>query len=746
MNPGRAIGKGLAKLDAPAKVSGLAMYPADIPFQDVLWVKAVRSEYPHARIIDIDLSQAQSAPGVVCILTHRDMPGSNRYGLYIPDQPALVEDKVRYMGDALALVVAETPEAASDAAKLIRVRYEPLPGIFDPFQALKQDAPLIHEKLVPNDIRKSPTNLLDQYALRQGDVDRGFSEADVIVEANYSTTFAEHAFLDPEAGLAYVDDNGVVTVITATQWADEDLREMAEALGLPRERLRIVQAAIGGAFGGREDISVQIHLALAALKTRRPVKMVWTREESIAVHAKRHPFYMRYRTGAKADGTLVAVEAHLAADAGAYASTSSVVLRNAHTFAAGPYRVPNVKVDSYVAYTNNNFTAAMRGFGANQVCFAYEQQMERIAEALGMDPVELRLKNLVTQGDVLPTGQVLGPGVGIRATLEACAAAFGWRESRLKAKALSSGTRRRGVGVACGFKNVGYSFGFPDKCSAIVEIYRDHVVVKTGASDVGQGIETVAAQVASEVLAVPLSEVQVIWNDTALAPSAGSSSASRQTYMVGNAVRLAATQARWVMEERGGREKLGDAPAVGYVTYHAPRTQPLDPTTGRADAHFAYCWATVMAEVEVDMETGETWVHRLVTAVDVGFPINPVMIEAQVEGGAAMALGYALTERYIIADGKPLTTDLSTYLCPTAEDVPDSIQTIMVTSKDPNGPWGAKGIAEITMIPVTPAIINAIQDAAGVWIESLPATPEKVFRAIKAAERTRVPSESAVEI
>ncbi len=737
MHARRVIGKGITRLDAPGKVTGTTQYPADIPMRDVLWAKAVRSQHPHARILSIDASEAEKYPGVVCVLTHRDMPGSNRYGLYIPDQPSLADEKVRYMGDAVALVVAETQDAAMEAAKLVRVEYQPLPGVFDPIEAMSEQAPLVQEKLVPGDPRPVPRNLLDRLSLKHGDPEAALEEADVVVEGEYATGFAEHAFLDPEAGIAYVDDRGVVTVITATQWADEDLREMSEALGMPREKLRIVQAAIGGAFGGREDISVQIHLALAALRTRRPVKIVWTREESIAVHAKRHPFKMKYRTAARADGTLVAVDAQLVADAGAYASTSSVVLRNAHTFAAGPYKVPNVRIQSFVAYTNNNFTAAMRGFGANQVCFAYEQQMDRLAEVLGLDPVEIRLKNLVSDGDVLPTGQRLGPGAGIRATLEACAAAFGWKEARQRARMLSDEVRRRGVGVACGFKNVGYSFGFPDKCTAIVEIFPDQVIVRTGASDVGQGIETVAAQVAAEVLNVPLSEVRVIWNDTELAPNAGSSSASRQTFMVGNAVRLAATQAQWVMEERGGRHALDDRPAVGHVTYHAPRTQPLDPHTGKADAHFGYCWATVMAEVEVDMETGETWVHRIVTAVDVGFPVNPTMVEGQVEGGAAMALGYALTERYIIKEGKPLTTDLSTYLCPTAIDVPYDIQTVMVTSQDPNGPWGAKGIAEITMIPVTPAIINAIHDATGAWVDSLPATPEKVFRAIR--ERTTVP-------
>jgi CO/xanthine dehydrogenase Mo-binding subunit len=733
----RAIGKAMTRVDAAAKVSGFALYPADIRLTQLLWAKTVRSKYPHARILSIDASEAEGYPGVVAVLTHRDMPGPNRYGLYMPDQPSLADHKVRYLGDAVALVVAETSEAAEEGAKLVKVEYEPLAGVFDPAEAMSDEAPLVHEKLVPGDPRPFPRNLLDHYSLRCGEAETAFAQADVVVEADYVTGFAEHAFLDPEAGIAYVDEKGVVTVVTATQWADEDIREMSEALALPKERLRIVQAAIGGAFGGREDISVQIHLALAAIKTQRPVKMVWTREESIGVHAKRHPFRMRYRTAAKADGSLLAVDAQLIADAGAYASTSSVVLRNAHTFAAGPYRVPNVRVDSYVAYTNNNFTAAMRGFGANQVCFAYEQQMDRLAEALGMDPVEIRTRNLVSEGDILPTGQRLGPGTGIRATLEACAAAFRWKESWLRARALSDGTRRRGVGVACGFKNVGYSFGFPDKCSAIVEIYPDQVLVKTGASDVGQGIETVAAQVAAEVLEVPMSQIRVIWNDTALAPNAGSSSASRQTYMVGNAVRLAATQARWVMEERGGREALGHTPAVGHVTYHAPKTQPLDPHTGKADAHFAFCWATVMAEVEVDVETGETWVHRIVTAVDVGFPINPVMVEGQVEGGAAMALGYALTEQYLIKEGRPLTIDLSTYLCPTAVDVPDEIQTVMVTSQDPNGPWGAKGIAEITMIPVTPAIINAIHDATGAWIEKLPATPERVFRAIQ--QRAKVP-------
>jgi CO/xanthine dehydrogenase Mo-binding subunit len=692
--------------------------------EGMLFARVLRSPHPHARIRSMNLAAARALPGVVAALNGDDIEGPNVYGLITPDQPVLarVGSKVRYMGDAVAAVAAETLQAADAALALIEVDYEPLPAVFDARLAMAPDAPLVHED------RQS--NVLHYDRLRRGNLQAGFAAADVIVEGRYETPFVDHAYLQPEAGVAQVDENGRVTVWVATQWPHEDRHEIAYALGLPEERVRVVQMTTGGAFGGREDISVQIVLALLALKTGRPVKLVYTRPESLIASTKRHPFHMRYRTGATRDGQLTAMETELVTNAGAYASTSAAILTTAVTLATGPYEVPNVSIDAWTVYTNTPPTAAMRGFGSNQVNFAAEMQMSKLAEALGMDPAELRRRNLYRNGSTMHTGQVLPGGVGAVKALDLAvqqAAELGMKPGQRVAQ----GTKRRGAGVACGFKNVGYNLGFDDKSGAVVEAYPDRAVVKVGACEVGQGSTTILAQLAATVLELPLAAIEMVVSDTDVVPDSGSSSASRHTFVSGHAVMRAASEAAQRLAELGPNPPPEALPVVAEVTYHAPATTPLDPETGQGERpNFTYGYGAQVVEVEVDIETGEVNVLRAVAAHDVGRAVNPTNVEGQIEGGLVMSQGYSLLEEYLLHDGQPQTTTLATFLIPTIADAPAEIVPLIVEEPDPDGPFGAKGVGEMTMLPTPGAIAAAIHDAVGVWIDRLPITPEKILHAL----------------
>lgn len=735
----QVIGQRVIRVDGPAKVTGQAKYPQDFSMPGMLHAKVVWSEHPHAHILNIVTSQAEAVPGVVAVLTHKDVP-VNEYGIYTPDQDVLAEGEVHSVGDPVALVIAETERAAEKARRLVQVEYEPLPVVTDPREAMKPDAPRVH--------LDRASNILKSYRVRKGDAARALAEADVVIEGTYHTPSVEHAYLQPEAGLGYIDDQGRVTVVAAAQWPFDDVHQIAHALGLPKDWVREIVPAIGGAFGGREDMSIQHLVALAAYKTGRPVKLVYSREESIRGHGKRHPYFMRYRTGATRDGRVTGMEIELVSDAGAYTSTSMVVMGVSVTVAAGPYEVENLSIVGTTVLTNNTFTMAMRGFGATQPPVAYETQMNKLAEALGMDPVEIRLKNLFREGSIGPTGTPMPPGVGIRETLIAAARAAGWREVdghwvKPELPPPSAPHKRRGIGVACAYKNVAYSFGFDDKAGAEVTLKLDErgkierVVVKIGACDVGEGVTTVLAQIAAQTLGVSLERIEVSMPDTAAVPDAGSTSASRQTFVSGNAVRLACEKAR-----QSWREALAAKKGEREITaYHLFRTQdvrpttPFDPETGFCWPHVSYGYATQIAEVEVDTETGEVEVVRLIAAHDVGRAINPAMIEGQIGGGVHMGLGFTLMERYIQEEGHIQTRDLTEYLIPTVLDMPRQIEPIIVEVPDPAGPFGAKGVGEMTTLPTAPAILAAIHDAVGVWMDELPATPEKVLAAIKARER-----------
>jgi CO/xanthine dehydrogenase Mo-binding subunit len=723
-----AIGISIPRIDAEGKVTGRTPYPGDLDLPGQLYLKVKWAGRAPARIRRIDTRRAEALPGVVAVFTAKDVP-VNEYGLIYFDQPVICgpdskpgADVVRYEGDVVALVAAESEKIAAQAVELVEVEYEDLPGVYDPEEALRPGAPQVHPDY--------PGNLLCHYRIRQGDVEAAFREAAVIVEGTYRTPFQEHAYLQPEAGVAYIDEEGRITVVTAGQWAHEDRHQIAHALGLPEDRVRVIYAAIGGAFGGREDMSVQILLALAAWKLGRPVKIIWSREESIIGHHKRHPVVARVRWAADREGRLLAVEADVIADVGAYAYTSTKVLGNITMSICGPYVVPNVRADIRGALTHNPPTGAMRGFGAPQALFIAEMQMNKLAEALGMDPVEIRLRNVWREGSRMPTGGIVPEGVSIAEVIEACARAAGWQRTergwvRPAAPPSSDPAKRYGWGFACGFKNIAYSFGFPEHCWARVELHGDaHIekaIVYHAGADVGQGAHTVMVQMAAEALGLPPEKVELRASDTAFTESSGSSSASRMTFMAGNAIRGAAERAlaAWRNEER---------PAIGEFIYRPVRTFPFDPETGfseRPNVTYGYVAEAVL--IEVDIETGQVRPVKVICADDVGRTIHPINVQGQIEGGVVQAIGYAITENFIVQQGRILTRHLSTYLIPGISDIPEETESLILEHPDPLGPWGVRGMAEMPFLPLAPALVAAVHDATGVWFDSLPLTPDRVY-------------------
>ena len=720
-----SVGKSLPRIDARGKVTGETLYSGDLTRTGMLHMKILFAERPHARVKNVRTSKAEGAPGVMAVYTAKDVP-VNEYGLQIPDQPVLCgpgsskphTDIVRFVGDQVAVVVARTEVQAEAAVKLIQVDYEDLPILTDPKTALRSDAPILHPD-------RGDSNVCVHYKIRKGDVDEAFKKADVIVEGEYQTPVQEHAYLQPEAGLAYMDDEGRVTIECGGQWTHADRETIAHSLGLPNEMIRIIYPAIGGAFGGREDMSVQIVLALAAWKLQQPVKIIWSRRESMIGHGKRHAVTITAKWGATKDGKLVAVDNELIGDGGAYMYTSNKVLGNAAITSSGPYFIPNVKTDVYGVYTNNVPGAAFRGFGAPQALFMAESQMNKLAEKLGMDPVEFRLKNALRDGDTMGVGTPVPTPVSVVQCIEAASKKFGWKKSNKKKK--SNSHLVRGRGFAAGFKNVGFSFGYQENCWAKVEIHgngkMDRVVVHHAGAEVGQGTHTVMIQMAAQVLGVSEEKVELKTSDSATQGNPGSASASRLTFMAGNSIKGAAEAAleKWNAEER---------PAIAEFKYLAPRTTPMDHETGYSMPNFSYAYVAQAAEVEVDTETGHVRVIRIVSADDVGKAINPDLVIGQIEGAVVQAHGYALLEDYKTKDGRVLTDQLSTYLIPTIWDIPESVESVLVEVPDPNGPWGARGLGELPFLPVAPAIAAAIHDATGAWISEFPFTPERVLRAL----------------
>jgi len=719
----KIVGQSVPRIDALGKVTGETPYSGDLSMQGMLHMKILFAGRPHACVKRILTEQALNAPGVVAIYTAIDVP-VNEYGLQWQDQPVLCgpgsskegADVVRFVGDQVAAIVAETEAQAAAARDLIVVEYEDMPVVTDAEKAMQDGATRVHTEIGDN-------NVCVHYKIRKGDIEAGFKQADVVVESEYRTPVQEHAYLQPEAGLAYIDDDGHVTVMAGGQWTHEDREQIAHALGLPDERVRVVYPAIGGAFGGREDMSVQIILALATWKLHRPVRIIWSRQESILGHGKRHATVVRGKWGATKDGKLVAAEIEMIGDAGAYMYTTNKVLGNSTITSTGPYFIPNVKTDVYGVYTNNVPGAAFRGFGAPQALYMAELQMDKLAEKLEMDPVEFRLKNALRDGLTLAVGTPAPGPVSVPEVIRAAADKFDWSNYKKQ----TNGHVVRGRGFAAGFKNVGFSFGYQENCWARIELHGkseiEEVMLLHASAEVGQGTHTVMSQMAAEAVGVPFEKVTLVTSDSAIMGNPGSVSASRMTFMSGNSIRGAAEIAlqKWKAEER---------PAIGEFKYLAPPTTPFDEETGHSMPNFAYAYSAQAAEVEVDMETGHVRVLRLAAADDLGKAINPELVVGQIEGAVVQAQGYALLEDFKAKDGYVLTDQLSTYLIPTIWDIPGQVDSVIVEYPDPNGPWGARGVGELPFLPTAAAISAAVHDATGVWYNEFPLTPERILRGL----------------
>lgn len=740
----KQVGIGIPKVDALEKALGEAKFGADLFPKEFLHLKVVRSPKRHAKILRIEMGEALKVPGVVRLFTAKDIPGRKRIGVVTKDQPVLASDRVRYIGDPVAMVAAQTEEAVEEAAKKVSVVYEDLPFITNPEEAFKPYAPFIHEK----------GNLLLEFSVIKGDVQTGFKDAEIIIEETYTTTWVDHAYLEPDAGLAYLDERGTVTIICPTQNVHYDQKEAAAVLSLPTEKVRIVQCATGGGFGGRLDITIQCLLALAAFRLRKPVKMVYSREEVFQVTSKRHPLRIRYKSGAKKDGTLTAVEVDILGDSGAYASYGSTVAIRSAVHATGPYQVPNVKVRSQMAYTNNSWSGAMRGFGIPQIAFAHESQMDLLAQALKIDPFEIRLRNSLRIGSETATGQTLMASVGIAETLRKV------KECRdgavISKNDFPKPHVKKGIGIGSMWYGIGNT-GIANPSTAQMELDPNgEIRLFTGVADIGQGSDTVLLQIASDALGISLKDIRLIRADTAVTTDAGATSASRQTYISGNAIlnaikslkqealgeasRILGVDIKDLFFEDGEiKERLNPSVSLslrevakrcGRVVRGEgsfdPETTRLDPKTGQGVPYATYAFATHLAEVEVDTETGKVKVGKVVACHDVGKAIHPKNVVGQITGGIAMGTGFALLEEFIPGE----TTSFINYLIPTSKDTPEVVP-ILVEEEEPTGPFGAKGVGEPALIPSAPAILNAIADAIGQRIYHLPANLERVMEAIQ---------------
>lgn len=727
------IGKSIEKPDARDKVTGQALYPGDINLPGQAYMKVLFAERPHAIIQDIDISKAVKLPGVIAVLTAKDVP-VNEYGLIMNDQPVLCgpgskkpfAERVRFIGDQVALIIAESESLTEQAKKMINVEYQDLPVISDAREA-KND----HGKLVHPD-RES--NVFCHYQIRKGDLEKGLHEADVIIEGEYITPVQEHAFLQPEAGIAYIDEEDRVTIMVAGQWTHEDQEQIAHSLDLPPDKIRVIYPAIGGAFGGREDMSVQIDLALAAwhlmkMGIHKPVKTIWSREESIIGHHKRHPYFVKTRWGATHEGKITAAEVELVTDGGAYAYTSTKVMGNATLMCTGPYEIPNVKVDSYAVYTNNIPNGAFRGFGGPQGAFVAECQVNKLAEAINMDPVEIRMRNLLREGSLLSVDTPMPKGVTIDKVVHKCAEKAGWKntDKGWQAPAISKKNTdiiKHGIGFACSYKNVGFSFGAPESCTAKVELHGkdtiEHAILYHSGADVGQGAHTIFIQFMAELLNLPLEKIHLIASDTARTGQSGSASASRITFMAGNSIVGAVNNAlkKWINNER---------PAIAEYEFRPPKTTPFDPQTGKCQPNFSYGYVAQVVDLEVDTQTGKIKLDKVICVDDVGKAVNPLLVRGQIEGATVQAQGYALMENFIQKEGRTYTPTLSTYLIPTILDIPEQINSIILEEADPIGPLGARGMGEMPFLPFTPAVVAAVHAATGIWFDEFPLTPERVI-------------------
>jgi len=752
----RQVGKPLRRVDALGKTTGTTVYAGDFEMPNMLHAKVFRSSEPSARIAHLDVSAAEALEGVECVLTAEDLPGG-RLATDMPGQtgqeerkgskaPVLASDRVRFVGEPIALVAAESLAIAEQALDLIEIEYEPLPGVYDPLEAMQPDAPVVYE----------PDNIVATWKIDKGDVEAGFAAADQIVENTFAMPFIDHAYLEPEAGVAWVDDQDVINIRVCTQVV-EHFRSIAQAVGVPHNKVHVQGTMIGGGFGGKEDITVEIFLALLTKATRRPVKLVYTREESILAHSKRHPFIITHRTGVKEDGRITAAEIEMIANAGAYPYLSPYVSLYATVTANGPYKVDNLKVDTKAVATNNPFTSAFRGFGAAQAAVAYEQQMDEVAKALGMDPLEFRRVNYLETGDRNALGQEIESAVWLEEEATRALAALGEKEG-------DDGPVKVGRGFATTMQSYGRIMWFHDTSRSWVGIEQDGtVVVRCGAPDLGAGQANSLCQIAAEVLGVPLEDVTVYNSDSALTPLAGTTTATRQLFMSGNATLKAARMVREVLVERAAQhfgvapEAVDLAERVAFVKddpdrtlplsdlakmcaadgmklqhlalFTAPFTDQLDPDDLQGDLFPDFTFSAHAVEVAVDTGTGEITVLKSVGCHDVGRAINPTAVEGQIQGGSAQGIGWALMEEVQVDEGVTQTPSFSEYLIPTAKDLPRT-EAIILESGTGVGPFGAKGIGEPSLTPAAPAVANAVADAIGVRVYDLPITPEKVLEAL----------------
>jgi len=759
----RQVGKPLRRVDALGKAVGSTLYAADVLMPNTLRAKVFRSSLPHARIKHLDVSRAKALEGVVAVLTAEDLPKS----VLVTDMPGqtgqkrragsdaqvLAKEIVRFVGDPIALIAAEDLATAEKALKLIDIEYEELPAVFDPLEAMKPGAPVVTQ----------PNNIVSQYKVRRGDLEAGMAQADLIVENTYQVPFVDHVYLEPEAGLAWIDEKGVVNIRVCTQVV-EHFRSIALALGIPQNKIHIHGTMVGGGFGGKEDITVEIFIGLLAMKTHRPVMLEFTREESLLAHAKRHPYIITHRTGVTREGKIVAADIKIISNSGAYVYLSPYVLLYTVGTATGPYRVDNLKIDAFSVATNNCFTSAFRGFGAPQAAFAHELQMDIIAKELGMDPLELRRRNYLKTGELSCTGQEIKSAAWLEETASRAMEALG-------EKTPDTETMRVGQGFASYMQSYGRIMWFHDTSQAWVGLEMDGTVtIRTGVPDLGAGQVSSLCQIAAEILGVSIDQTTIYHTDSALTPLAGTSTATRQLYMSGNAVHKAASTVRKVLIDRASKEleepadnldiaegkvfsKVNPTESIALkdlaakcaseglhlsnlALFSAPFTTPVDPENVNGPIWPDFTFGSMAVEAGVDIETGQVTILKSVGCHDVGRAINSAAAHGQIEGGGAQGLGYGIMEDMIFEKGYNKTPTLAEYLIPTAPDLP-SMKVIILESGTGVGPYGAKGIGEPSLTGAAPALANAVADAIGIHINTIPLTPERVLEALDSKQKSK---------
>ncbi len=712
------IGRDIDRVDGLRKVLGKPIFSADVRIEGALHGVIYRSTRPHAWIKDIETGKALSLEGVVRIITAKDVPGENLFGIIKKDQSFLAEDRVRYEGEPILIVLAETEEIARKAMALIRIEYEDIASIHDPFSA--QSAPtLIH----------GGGNRLSLRTVIKGDEEKGFNESELIVEHTYRTTWIDHAFLETESGIGWMDESGKIVLNSSTQNTHYKRREISRLLAIPEERVRIIQAATGGGFGGKLDVTVEGFIALSVFHAKRPVVMRYTREESFLSNTKRHPLYIEYKSGFKKDGTITAVKVNIVGDTGPYISYGEVVCLRAAVHATGPYEVPNLHVESRMFYTNNPVSGAMRGFGIPQLAFAHESQMDEAARLLGLDALDIRITNALRKGSLTATSQRLEHSAGFPETLKKVEPY--WRK-RVKRDGAT------GFGIGCMYYGIGNT-GVSNPSSCYLRLTEEgKIALHSGVCDIGQGSDTALLQIMCEALGIGQENVLLPPCDTDISKDAGSSSASRQTYISGRAVFEASLKMRAFLEETGfytGRtlrdiyDEAADRGLTIFDGYFDPPTTAVDSRTSQGVPYATYAFATHMTEVGVDVQTGFCKVRRVYASHDVGKAINPKSIKGQICGGIAMGIGFGLMEEFV--PGKSISFD--NYYVPTAMDMPE-VEVLLVENEEPSGPYGAKGVGEPALIPQAASIINAIWDAVGVRAYELPCQIERLKELIESKE------------